>query len=147
MSVSRRHLVQGAGVVGLGLLAGCGRWPGQEPPVAMVHRIGFLSSATPAAMTTRLAAFRRGLNELGYVEGTNLAIEARWADGRLERVQELAAELALLPVEVLVAHGDEPIASAKQATSTIPIVMGSAAIRLDSGSWPASAGRAGTSLD
>jgi putative tryptophan/tyrosine transport system substrate-binding protein len=121
---SRRQVVQGAGAVGLALLAGCGRWPGQAPAPATVHRIGFLSSATPAAMTARLAAFRQGLHELGYVEGTNLLIETRWAEGQLDRVPELAAELAHLSVDVLVVHGDEPIRSAKQASSMIPIVMG-----------------------
>ena len=68
-------------------------------------------------------AFRSGLRDLGYVEGTNLAIEYRWAEGKFERLPGLAAGLIRLPVDVIVAVGDPVIAAVKQATSTIPIVM------------------------
>jgi putative tryptophan/tyrosine transport system substrate-binding protein len=71
-----------------------------------------------------LAAFRQGLHELGYAEGANLAIDERWSDGLPERLPELAAELARLPLDVLVAYGDTPVRRAKEATSTIPIVIG-----------------------
>ena len=68
-------------------------------------------------------AFRSGLRDLGYVEGTNLAIEYRWAEGKFDRLPGLAAGLIRLPVDVIVAVGDPVIAAVKQATSTIPIVM------------------------
>jgi putative ABC transport system substrate-binding protein len=122
-AVSRRAFVQGAGVTGLGLLAGCGRVPGQTQS-ARVHRIGVLSAETATASAAGLAAFREALRELGYVEGTNLAIEVRWSDGHPERLPALATELASLPLDILVAYGDANVRSAKEATSTIPIVIG-----------------------
>ncbi len=72
-----------------------------------------------------MQAFRERLHELGYVEGKNLVIEYRWAEGNFERVPDLAAELVRLRVDVIVAVGDPVILAAKQATSTIPIVMAS----------------------
>jgi putative ABC transport system substrate-binding protein len=68
-------------------------------------------------------AFRQGLRDLGYVEGQNLVIESRWAEGRLERLPDLAAELVRLQVEVIVAGGASAIRAAQHATHTIPIVM------------------------
>jgi len=121
---SRRQLVQGAGVAGLALLAGCGALAAHTETAPKVYRIGFLSADTSAVNLPRIAAFRQRLRELGYVEGTNIVIEARWAEGQVDRLPVLAAELARLPVDVLAAYGDVPTRSAKQASGTIPIVMG-----------------------
>ena len=70
-----------------------------------------------------MEAFRQGLRDLGYVEGQNLVIEWRWAEGRDERLPDLAAELVQLQVEVIVVGGVAAIRAAQHATSTIPIVM------------------------
>ena len=88
-----------------------------------VARIGFLAGDSPPDNPHRLQTFRDGLHELGYVEGKNLVIEYRWAEGHYERLPGLATELVRLPVDVIVAVGDPVIFAAKQATSTIPIVM------------------------
>jgi ABC-type uncharacterized transport system substrate-binding protein len=94
----------------------------QQP--TKVYRIGLLSGLSPSsAPNSRVEAFRQGLRELGYVEGQNLVIEARYAEGRAERLPDLAAELVRLPVEVIVAAALEPIRAAQHATRTIPIVM------------------------
>jgi ABC-type uncharacterized transport system substrate-binding protein len=93
----------------------------QAPP--KVPRIGFLSATSPSAIAARVEAFRQGLRELGYVEGKNIVIEWRYAEGKLDRLSELAAELVGLKVDVIVSAGPPPTRSAKKATSTIPIVM------------------------
>jgi putative tryptophan/tyrosine transport system substrate-binding protein len=119
---TRRQLVQGAGAVGLGLLAGCGRWPGQAPP-AQVARVGMLLSDPANAWVVRnREAFRAGLAELGYVEGQNITLEFRYRiPGESQPAQ--AVELARLPVDIIVTTGDPSMAAAKQATDTIPIVF------------------------
>src|SRR5438094_10453609 len=88
-----------------------------------VPRIGFLSATSPSAIAARVEAFRRGLRELGYVEGKNIVIEWRYAEGKLDRLGELAAELVRLKVDVIVSAGPPPTRTAKQATATIPVVM------------------------
>ena len=88
-----------------------------------VHRIGFLIPAASTLAPLRLEPFRQGLNELGYVEGRNVVIEARWAEGKIERLPELAAELVRLKVDIIVAAATPAVQAAKNATSTIPIVM------------------------
>ena len=88
-----------------------------------VHRIGVLRSGSPPSDHHLLEAFRQGLGALGYVEGQNLVIEARYAEGSPERYRDLAAELVRLPVEVIVAGGGSTIRAAQDATRTIPIVM------------------------
>ena len=94
----------------------------QQP--GKIPRIGYLSTNTPAAMSTRTEAFRQGLRELGYVEGKNIVIEYRYAEGKRDRLPALAAELVRLNVDIIVSAGGEGTASpAKQATNTIPIVM------------------------
>src|SRR3989454_6235502 len=93
----------------------------QQP--AKVPRIGFLSSLSPGAVSARMDAFRQGLRELGYVEGKNIVIESRWAEGKTERLPELAAELVRLKVDVIVTGGPAVNRSAKEATVTIPIVL------------------------
>jgi putative tryptophan/tyrosine transport system substrate-binding protein len=86
--------------------------------------IGFLSSRTPGDAATVVAAFHRGLAETGYVEGQNLAIEYRWAEGRYDRLPALAADLVGRKVDLIVASGGPPSAlAAKNATSTISIVF------------------------
>ena len=87
------------------------------------HRIGFLSSESAAAWAPRIVAFRAGLRDLGYVEGKNIAIEWRWADGNYDLVPQLAAELVAQKVEVIVAGAALAARAAKQATSTIPVLM------------------------
>jgi putative tryptophan/tyrosine transport system substrate-binding protein len=86
--------------------------------------IGFLSSRSPADTTTLVAAFRNGLGEAGYIEGKNITVEYRWADGQYDRLPALVADLVQRGVALLVTTGGEPSAlAAKAATSTIPIVF------------------------
>jgi len=91
-----------------------------------VARIGFLSPASSTSTPHILEAFRQGLRDLGYVEGQNIVIEYRWAEGKAERLRDLAAELVSLKVDVIVASGTPGPLAAKNATKTIPIVMASA---------------------
>jgi putative tryptophan/tyrosine transport system substrate-binding protein len=88
-----------------------------------VPRIGYLSGTSPSVNSARVEAFRQGLRDLGYVDGKNIVIEWRYAEGKLDRLPALAAELVRLKVEVIVASAPPPTRSAKQATATIPIVM------------------------
>jgi putative ABC transport system substrate-binding protein len=88
-----------------------------------VPRIGFLTAASPAGIAARTEAFRQGLRELGYVEGQNIVVEYRWAEGSLDRLPELAAELVRLQVALIVSAGPAVHPAAKTATVTIPIVM------------------------
>jgi len=90
---------------------------------AKVPRIGFLSSGSPTQTAPYAEAFREGLRELGYVEGQNIAIEYRFAEGRPERLPALAAELVRLKVDIIVTTAGPAPEAAKQATSTIPIVF------------------------
>jgi putative tryptophan/tyrosine transport system substrate-binding protein len=95
-----------------------------QPPAEKVYRIRRLStSAAPAGSDPLLEAFRQGLRDLGYVEGRNMLLESRYAEGQEDRCPALAAELVRLAVDVLVAAGTAPIQAAQQATSPIPIVM------------------------
>ena len=87
-----------------------------------VPRIGFLAAI--GRTTARIDAFRQGLRELGYVEGKNIVIEWRYAEGKRERLAELAAELVRLKVDIIVTAGPTTTSAVKEATSTIPIVMG-----------------------
>ena len=105
----------------LGLLAMPVAAAAQQP--AKVHRIGFLSQGSSSGFRHFWEAFRQGLRELGYVEGRNIALESRWAEGRFERLPDLAAELARLKVDVILAGGTPSALAAKNATRTIPIVM------------------------
>jgi putative tryptophan/tyrosine transport system substrate-binding protein len=114
--------VQGAGVAGLGLLAGCGRLPWQAEPAPKVARIGVLSLwADPS--TADNEAFRQGLRDLGYSEGQNLTMEWRYFDNRIDQYPELAADLVRRSVDVIVAQGTAATGAAKQASLTIPVVM------------------------
>jgi putative ABC transport system substrate-binding protein len=93
----------------------------QQP--TKVPRIGYLSATSPSANVGRIEAFRQGLRELSYVEGKNIVIEWRSTDGKFDRLPALAAELVRLKVAVIVTSGGAPTRRAKEATSTIPIVM------------------------
>jgi len=88
-----------------------------------VPRIGYLTAAPFSAITARTEAFRQGLRELGYVEGKNIVLEYRSAEGKFDRLPKLAAELVHLNVDVIVSAGGTVTRSAKEATATIPIVM------------------------
>jgi len=94
-------------------------------PASKVPRIGYISPGSPSnqARVARLEAFRQGLREQGYVDGQNIAIDARWAQGNYDRYAELAAELVRLKVDVLVTVGATGSQAAKRVTKTIPIVM------------------------
>jgi putative tryptophan/tyrosine transport system substrate-binding protein len=97
--------------------------PTEAQQAATLPRIGYLTNESLSATSARGETFRQGLRELGYVEGKNLVIEWRSAEGKLDRVPALAAELVRLKVDVIVTIGSSVSRSAKEATSTIPIVM------------------------
>ena len=104
------------------LFALCVSAHAQQP--TKIPRIGLLFTATPSAAAARIEAFRQGLRELGYVEGKNILIEQRYAEGQLNHMNELAAELVRLKVDVIVTIGPAATRPAKEATHAIPIVMG-----------------------
>ena len=103
------------------LLAPCSAVEAQQP--AKVPRIGYLTAASLSDIAARTEAFRQGLRELGYVEGKNIVIEWRDAEGKPDRLPALAAELVRLKVDVIVTGGAGATRPAKEATTTIPIVM------------------------
>ena len=105
----------------LGLLLICGSSSRAEQ--AKIPRIGFLSATSSSTIPARLEAFRQGLRDFGYTEGTNIGIEYRWAEGKLDRVKDLAVELTALKVDLIVSAGSAATGPAKEATRTIPIVM------------------------
>jgi len=117
--VERRTFVAGT----LSLIAAP---PGAEAQLpGKVVRIGYLNAESLAASGRRLEAVREGLRDLGYVEGKNYLIEARWAEGNYDQLPDLAAELVRLKVDVIVTTGTKATLGAKRATSTVPIVMSS----------------------
>jgi ABC-type uncharacterized transport system substrate-binding protein len=95
----------------------------QAQQLTKVPRIGYLSGSSPSAIAARIELFRQGLRELGYVEGKNILIEWRFAEGKLDRLPELSAELVRVKVDIIVSAGPQVTRPAKEATSTIPIVM------------------------
>lgn len=109
-------------------------WPltAEAQQAGNVRRVGFLWDS-PAVWPLALEAFRQGLRDLGWVEGQNLAIEYRWAEGQFDRLPELAQELVRLEVDVIVAPTSIYAGAAKRATSTIPIVFASHADPIGSG--------------
>jgi putative tryptophan/tyrosine transport system substrate-binding protein len=109
-------------LVAVVLLVLCVFAEAQQPK--KVYRIGYLSSSDPAADSTRSEAIRLALHERGYIEGQNIATDYRYAEGKRDRLPELAAELVRLKVDIiLAASGDLLIRTAMKATKTIPIVM------------------------
>ena len=94
----------------------------QQP--TKMPRIGFLATVSPSTIPDRIEAFRQGLRELGYVEGKHIVIEFRSAEEKPDRLPALAAELVRLKVDLIVTAGSPVTGVAKEATSTIPIVMG-----------------------
>src|SRR3954453_1448180 len=111
----RRDFIKGGGAAVAWPLAALAQQP--------LPTLGFLSAVSPGPFALRMAAFHRGLNETGYVEGRNLVIEGRWAEERYERLPALAAELIDRRVSVLVTYTDAAALAAKAATRTIPIVF------------------------
>ena len=108
----------------LGLLAA--PLPAEAQQAGKVYRIGYLSVRGPEREKGYLPAFQEGLQDLGYFEGKNIAIEYRWAAGRRERLPTLAAELLRLNVELIVTGGGAAARSVQRASKTIPIVMAEA---------------------
>ncbi|TMB74957.1 MAG: ABC transporter substrate-binding protein [Deltaproteobacteria bacterium] len=104
------------------LLAPCFAVEAQQQPIK-IPRIGFLAAVSLSANSARFGAFRQGLRDLGYVEGKNIVIEWRYAEGKPDRLPALAAELVRLKVDIIVSGGSTATRPAKKATSTIPIVM------------------------
>ena len=122
----------------ISLIGGAAAWPliarAQQPAMPVV---GFLSSRSPGESASVVAAFRQGLRETGFIEGQNLGIAFRWAEGRYDRLPALASELVSLPVTLLFAAGGPPSAfAAKGATSTIPIVFSAASDPVEIGLVP-----------
>jgi putative ABC transport system substrate-binding protein len=93
----------------------------QQP--TKIPRIGFVSAASASSVSTRAEAFRLGLHDLSYVEGKNIIIEYRYAEGKLDRLPALVAELVRLNVDIIVSAGSAVTRPAKETTNTIPIVM------------------------
>jgi putative tryptophan/tyrosine transport system substrate-binding protein len=87
-----------------------------------VPRIGLLVASNPSPASARIEAFRQGLRDLGYIEGQNLIIEYRYAEGKLDRLPELAAELVRLKVDAIFVQSTSAVQAAKKATTTVPIV-------------------------
>jgi putative tryptophan/tyrosine transport system substrate-binding protein len=118
---SRRQLVQGAGAVGLGLVAGCGWWPGQGQQTARVHRLGYVGSLKS------LTLLQSALSELGYVEGTNLSIDSRLNTAGPAAREAALAELVPTRPDVLVTTGINTTRAAQRLTDSIPIVQAAGA--------------------
>jgi ABC-type uncharacterized transport system substrate-binding protein len=101
-------------------------WADAQSQTSKIPRVGILGGSTAEAAKRNIDAFRNGMRELGWIEGKNVVFEYRHADGDLSRLAGLAAELVRLQVDVILAGGTQTTMAAKQATSTIPIVVGGA---------------------
>jgi putative ABC transport system substrate-binding protein len=117
--MNRRHLI---GLLGAAAAAGTCPMRAQQLASTMA-RIGFLGAATAAGSESAIDALRSGLRELGYVEGRNISVEFRWAEESYDRLPQLVSDLIATRVDLLITHGTPGTRAAKQATSTIPIVM------------------------
>jgi putative tryptophan/tyrosine transport system substrate-binding protein len=109
----------------ISLIGGAAAWPlaARAQRGGKIWRVGMLDSTSPTVNAANFDALRRGMREHGYVEGQNLVIEYRSADGRNERYPELAAELVRLKVDVIVTRGTPAVLAVRSATATIPVVM------------------------
>ena len=109
----------------IALFSGAAAWPlaARAQQSGKVHRIGFLGSADPVGYADKMKALRLGLRDYGYVEGKNISVEERWAEGKYDRLPALAAELVRLNVGLIITHGTPAALAAKQATTIVPIVM------------------------
>ncbi|MEO8329501.1 MAG: ABC transporter substrate binding protein [Candidatus Nanopelagicales bacterium] len=116
--IDRRAFVAG---IAVGLIAA--PLAAHAQPAGKVYRVGYLSGAVPTAAAPVIEAFRQRLRELGWVEGQNIVIDYRFAEGRFDRLPDLAAELVRLKVDIIVAAPTPAAVVAKNATETIPIVM------------------------
>jgi putative ABC transport system substrate-binding protein len=116
--IERRAFLGGLAVVLAAPFAAVAQRPGK------MSRIGVLAAGIPTTYSARFEAFRQGLRELGYVEGQTIAIEYRYAEGKFERLSDLAAELVRLNVDVILAFSAPETGAAKRATTSIPIVFG-----------------------
>jgi putative tryptophan/tyrosine transport system substrate-binding protein len=119
----------------------------EAQPAGQVGRIGVLERTSMALNAANLAAFGQGLREFGYVEGHNLVIDYRYAEGRDERLADLATELVRLPAGLLLRRGAPAALAVKTATGTIPVVMAASGDPLGTGRIAASRARAGMSRD
>jgi len=120
---SKIQNLKSAGFLAIGVtFAMCGAVAQAQQP-GKVLRIGYLAGTGPDAQSARIQAFRQGLRELGYVEGKNFVIESRYAEGKLDRLPALAADLVRLKVDIILSAGPTTTRLLKEATSTIPIVM------------------------
>jgi putative ABC transport system substrate-binding protein len=116
--IARRALVRAAGLALIAAPLGAA-----AQPAGKTYRLGFLGGASASGYTRLVEALVLGLRDHGYVAGKNVAIEYRWADGKYERLPDLAAELVRLKVDLIITQGTPAAFAAKRATSTIPIVM------------------------
>ena len=132
-TITRREFLQRAAILGLSastvaLLNGCGLTPAPTP-TPKIYRIGFLSGSIATSTSTQqtIENLRQALRELGWVEGQNIIIELRFADGYPERLPDLAAELIALKVDIILVRTSEGAYAAMKATTTIPIVLANVA--------------------
>ena len=107
--------------------------PADGQPAPTVFQIGYLGNSTLAAEAPLVEGLRQGLRELGYVEGKNIVVHSRWAEGRGEQLVRLASELVLLEVNVIVTAGTPAGQAAGQATKTVPIVLAAAGDPIEAG--------------
>jgi putative ABC transport system substrate-binding protein len=122
-SWSRREFLRAATLAGTAGFLGLGSEAAQAQQPTKIPRIGYLTATSLSVNSARIEAFRQGLRELGYVEGKNIVIEWRSAEGKRDHLPALAAELVRLKVDVIVTAGASATRPAKEATTTIPIVM------------------------
>jgi ABC-type uncharacterized transport system substrate-binding protein len=121
---SRRQFLRGSlALAGIGLFSGCGLAPRQVSEPKRVARVGVLHASSPELTPPFLDAFRQGMDAQGYVEGRDYVLELRHAEGRNERLPDLAEELVRLKVDVILTSGIAAIGAARNATTTIPIVF------------------------
>jgi putative ABC transport system substrate-binding protein len=128
--------------LGAMLFAFCSSVEPQQPK--KVPRIAYLAASPASANAGRLEAFRQGLRDIGYVEGENIVIEDRYADGKFDRLPALAAELVRLKFDVIITAGPPVTRAVKEATATIPVVMAQDGDPVGNGLSPALRDLAGT---